>query len=38
MSFLNLLKEVGLENPFVDGTMANIVNRLLPVIDNLNQK
>lgn len=38
MSFLNLLKEVGLENPFVEGTMANIVNRLLPVIDNLNQK
>lgn len=35
LSFLNLLKEVGLSNPFEKGTINNIVNELIPVINKI---
>ncbi len=35
MSFLELLKEAGLHNPFKEGSIQNIVNRLLPVIQKI---
>lgn len=34
MSFLELLKETNLSNPFEDGTISKIINRLLPIIDS----
>lgn len=35
MSFLGLINEVGIHNPFIDGSLKNISDRLLPVIKNI---
>lgn len=35
MSFLELINEVGINNPFIDGSLKNISDRLLPVIKNI---
>ena len=35
MSFLELINEVGIHNPFIDGSLKNISDRLLPVIKNI---
>ena len=34
-SFLELIQAVDIHNPFVDGSIQNIVNRLLPVIEEI---
>ena len=35
MSLLGLINEVGIHNPFIDGSLKNISDRLLPVINNI---
>ena len=34
-SFLELIKTVNINNPFVDGSIKKIVDKLLPIIDEL---
>ena len=34
-SFLELINSVGIHNPFIEGSLHNIVNRLLPVIEEI---
>lgn len=34
-SFLTLLKKVDLANPFVDGTIHEVIKELLPILDNV---
>lgn len=34
-SFLNLIQTVGIHNPFVDGTIAEIVQRIMPIIKSV---
>ena len=34
-SFLELIAEVGINNPFIDGSIKKIIDKLLPVIDSI---
>ena len=34
-SFLELIKEVNINNPFIDGSIKKIIDKLLPVIDSI---
>ena len=34
-SFLELIAEVGIHNPFIDGSIKKIIDKLLPVIDSI---
>lgn len=34
-SFLELINEVGIHNPFIDGSLKQMVQRLMPVIQNI---